>query len=250
MNITFRDIVWVGVIALILVVLSKCHRDKTNQLSDDVRALASDARKKDSIHAIETQVLANKLAITLGQAQNANADKLTAEHKLERTMATAGRLSAELKRLKGWPVDTTALTVPQEYVDYCDSLAWTADSIHADYNVFKRRNAILLLSKDTALNLQRQLYDKERAARAECKRDFKALQGFYTQLDKRTKPTNQVYIGAELLGSERLLIQNIGVALSLKTKSNKLWQLSGGLQNGGGWYGRINGNILIRLHKN
>lgn len=249
MNITFRDIIWVGIIALILVVLSKCHRDKTNELNKDVSALLTEARMKDSIHKIESQLLAKKQAIINGQMQIAIASKLTAENKLEASMATAGRLSAELKRLKNWPVDTTALTVPQEYVDYCDSLAWTADSLNAEYVVFKLKNNYLLMTKDTAISLQRQLYDKERTARAECKRDFEALQGYYTQLDKRTKPANQVFIGAELLGSESVLFQNVGLALSLRTKTNKLLQVSGGLQNGGGWYGRINANILIRLRK-
>lgn len=250
MNITFRDIVWVALIAIILIALSKCHRDKTNELNKDVTALVIERRMSDSVHNIAQQALENKLAVVTGKLQNAEADQHSAEAKLSKSITAAGRLAAELKRLKGWPTDTNAILVGQEYVAYCDSLAYTADSIAIDYITFKRKNNYLLASKDTALRLQKQLYDKERIALEVCRRDFKALEHFYTEADKRSKPKNQIYVGAELLGSERLLIQNVGIALSLKTKTNKLWQLSGGLQNGGGWYGRINGNILIRLRKN
>lgn len=249
MNITFRDIVWVGIIALILVVLSKCHRDKSNLLKEQVNELVDKRRRDDSSHASQVAIMENKQALAEGRIQIATTQQQKAERDLEQSLATAKRLSAQLREIKGWPTDTTAITVPQEFFDYCDSLAWAADSIHADYRVFKRKNSYLLLAKDTALSLQKDLYHAERNARLKCREDFESLQHFYKLADRRAKPANQVYIGAELLGSERLLIQNIGVAISLKTKSNKLWQVSGGLQNGGGWYGRINGNVLIRLRK-
>ncbi len=249
MNITFRDIVWVGIIALIIIVLSKCHRDKTDDLNGDVQALLIERRMSDSVHKINAQALENKLNVAIGQAQVAREDQRSAEGKLNASVATATRLAAELRRIKGWPVDSTAITVSGEYVTYCDSLAYTADSIAVDYTAYKRKNTSLLAMKDTAYNLQTQLLNKERAAKLQCDKDFKALQHFYAEADKRSKPTNQIYIGAEFIGSQQLLVQNAGAVLSLKTKTNKLWQVSGGLQNGGGWYGRINGNILIRLRK-
>ncbi len=249
MNITFRDIVWVAIITIVIVALSKCHRNKTDTLNDDVQALQTERRMSDSVNAIETAQLTSKLKVATDRVQLAQVDQQTAEIKLSKSMATAGRLSAELKRLKGWPTDTNAILVGQEYVTYCDSLAFTADSLVVDFVTFKRKNNYLLAGKDTALRLQQALYNKEHTALELCRRDFNALQHYYKLADSRNKPRNQLFIGAELLGSERLLVQNVGVALSLKTKTNKLWQLSGGLQNGGGWYGRINGNILIRLRK-
>lgn len=250
MNITFRDIVWVAIIALIVIILSKCHRDKANSLNKDVAALLNERRMTDSAHSDEVQDLENRLYVITGQLQNAQADQRTAEQRLNKSVTTAGRLSAELKRLRDWPTDTNAIMVGGEYVTYCDSLAFTADSLIVDYTIFKRKNTILLAGKDTAISIQKQLYDKERAAREQCKRDFEALTHYYKLADNRAKPVSQVFMGAELLGNRQLLIQNVGIAVSLKTKTNKLWQVSGGLQNGGGWYGRINGNILIRLRKN
>lgn len=218
MNITFRDIVWVAIIALILIISSKCHRDKTRDLHGDAQALLTERRMSDSAHRITTQQLENRLNIAIGQAQVAREDQQTAETKLAKSITTATRLAAELRRIKEWPVDSTAITVSGEYVTYCDSLAYTADSIAADFATYKRKNSSLLASKDTALNLQLQLLNKERTAHEQCNKDFKALQHFYTEAEKRSKPTNQVYIGAELIGSQQLLVQNVGAVLSLKTK--------------------------------
>lgn len=249
MNITFRDIVWVGIIAIMLIILSKCHRNEKDELGKDITAIVNERKKSDAAHNIETQQLENKLSAVAAQLQNAQQDKQSAEDKLTKTMATSSRLAAELRRLKGWPTDTNAVLVGQEYISYCDSLAFTADSLAVDFVTFKRKNTYLLAAKDTAINLNKQLYNKEHGALEICKRDFSSLQRYYTLMDKRSKPTNQMFIGAELIGSKQLLVQNVGAVLSLKTKTNKLWQISTGLQNGGGWYGRINGNILIRLRK-
>jgi hypothetical protein len=249
MNITFRDIVWVGIIAIILIALSKCHRDKANELNSDVQALINERRIKDSINAVESQKAAKNLNMAIGKAQVAKEEQLTAEAKLEKSVATAKRLAAELHVLKGWPIDSTAITVSGEYVTYCDSLAFTADSLAVDFVRYKRTNTLLLKAKDTAYGQLSKMYNKQLTEALECSKDFKALQHFYTEADKRGKPTNQVFLGAELIGSQQLFVQNIGAVLSLKTRTNKLWQVSGGLQNGGGWYGRINGNILIRLRK-
>jgi hypothetical protein len=249
MNFTFRDIVWVGIIVLIVIVLSKCHRDENNELSKDVTALVNERKMADAAHNIEAQQLENKLNIVKGQLQNAQEDKQSAEDKLTKTMATSSRLAAELKRLKGWPTDTNAVLVGQEYISYCDSLAFTADSLAVDFITFKRKNAYLSAAKDSQFKLQQQFYNNEHSLTERYKREYNALMQAYEQAEKRNKPTNQMYIGAELIGSKQLLVQNVGAVLSLKTKTNKLWQVSGGLQNGGGWYGRINGNILIRLRK-
>lgn len=250
MSFTFKDIVWVAIIAIILIVLSKCHRDKVSSLDNDVQALLDERRMSDSLHTISTKQIVQRLDVANSNAQVAQADQLTAERKLDSSVATARRLAAELHRLRNWPIDSTAITVSGEYVTYCDSLGRTADSIAIDYIKYKRRTTALLTAKDTAYNIQGQLLNSERAARLQCKKDFEALQHFYTLADKHTRPVSQLFIGAELIGSQQLLVQNVGAVLSLKTKTNKLWQVSGGLQNGGGWYGRISGNILIRLRKN
>src|ERR1044072_4462788 len=215
MKITFRDIVWIGIITLVVIVLSKCHRNKTNQLDNDVNALVYERHVKDSIHAQRSQGLENKLNAVTGQLQNAKADQQSAEQRLNKSIATAGRLAAEIKRLKGWPTDSTAITVSGEYVSYCDSLARTADGLTVDYTMYKRKNNVLLAGKDTALKIQKQLYDNERAAREQCKRDFEALTHYYKLADNKARPVSQVFIGAEVLGNPHLLLQNICIAVSL-----------------------------------
>lgn len=250
MKFTFRDIVWIGIIALIIVVLSKCHKNKADNLNKSVDELLNGRKKADSIYAIQVRDLENSLLNLTEKMQTVTTLKQTAEAALDKSMSVVKRLSTQVNLTKDWPIDPTALTVPHEYVDYCDSLAWTADSLTVNYALYKLTNTSLLKTKDSVIYLQTDLLSKERSALERCKSEFNALHHYYKLADSRAKPVNQMFIGAELIGSEKLLIQNVGVALTLKTKTNKLWQLSGGLQNNGGIYGRINGNILIRLRKN
>ena len=250
MKMTFRDIVWCAILALVLIMLSKCHRDKTNKLSESVTELMSQAKATDSIHAVKVMRDENRLNILLGQLQNATADQQAADKQVTQSMTTIARLSAAVKAAKFFTGDTSFVTVGPEYVMYCDSLAITSEATGVEFSAYKKRTGFLLLAKDTALRLQEGLLKSERAYSASCKKDFNALQHFYTESEKRNKPRNQLFVGAELLGNQTTMIQNVGAVLSLKTKTNKLWQISGGLQNNGGFYGRINGNILIRLRKN
>lgn len=251
MKFTFRDIVWCAVFALALIILSKCHRDKTNGLNANVKKLIEQSKATDSILAIEVMHEENKLNILLGQLQNANAKQQVADKQLTQSFATITRLAGAVKVSKFLTdVDTNLVSVGPDYVMYCDSLAMSSEATGVEFFEYKKRTGYLLLAKDTAMQIQENLLTSERAYSAACKKDFSALMHYYTESAKHNMPHNQFYVGAELLGTQATVIQNVGAVLSLKTKGDKLWQISGGLQNGGGYYGRINGNILIRLRKN
>lgn len=251
MKFTFRDIVWCAVFALVLIILSKCHRDKTNSLNASVTELIEQSKATDSAHSIESMQKENKLNILLGQLQNATAKQQVADKQLTQSFATITRLAGAVKVSKFLTdIDTNLVAVGPDYVMYCDSLAMTSEATGVEFIEFKKRTASLLQTKDTAMQLQANMLNSERAYSAACKKDFSALQHYYAESEKNNKPHNQLYVGAELLGNQATVIQNVGAVLSLKTKGDKLWQISGGLQNGGGYYGRINGNILIRLRKN
>ena len=185
----------------------------------------------------------------MAQAHNAAAVQLRSDLQLGQSIAINNRLSAAVKAAKLFPIDSTFIAVSPEYVNYCDSLAVFSDSITLNFENNKRNNAHLLLTKDTIIKLQQNQVANERASYEQCKRDFNSLRNFYAQAESQHKPRNQIYLGAELIGNQYTLIQNVGAVLSLKTKTNKLWQVSGGLQSNGGYYGRINGNFLIRFHK-
>jgi hypothetical protein len=250
MKITFRDIVWFAVVALIMVYLSKCHRDETQALDNKIVSLTEQSRSRDSIHAVDSMQDESKLNGLKDRLQNATEKQQVVDKQLTQSFVTIDRLAAAVKMAKLFTGDTTFVTVGPDYVIYCDSLAMYAEGASGEFNAYKTRTNYLLLAKDTAIRLQDSMLQKERAYSAAGKRDFNALQHFYTEAQRLNKPHNQVYIGAELMGTQQTLISNVGLALSLKTKTNKLWQVSSGIQTNGLLYARVNGNILIRLHKN
>lgn len=251
MKFTFRDIAWCAIVALIVVFLSKCHRDKADDITASVTKLKQQSQATDSAHRVEVIREENKLNVLLGQLQNANEKQQVADKQLTQSFATITRLAGAVKASKFLTdLDTNFVTVGPDYVMYCDSLAMTSEATGIEFSAYKARTNYLLSAKDTAFRLQGDMLTSERAFSAACKKDFSALQHFYAQAEKQNKPRNQLYVGAELLGNQVTVIQNVGAVLSLKTKGDKLWQISGGLQSAGGYYGRINGNILIRLHKN
>jgi hypothetical protein len=243
MKFTFRDIVWAGIIVLVVVFLSKCHRDRVGDLTNE---LAQQAYSKDSTHRVDQQQADNKLNILLGQMQNAAALQQATDKRLSQSLNTIARLSAGVKTAKLLPEDTTFTMVSPEYIDYCDSLAITSERVYDEYEDYKRKTDYSFLAKDTAFNYLARELKQERSAYATCRTDYTALQQAYK---RAALPHNQLYLGAELIGSPSYLISNVGAVISIKTKSNKLWQLSGGLQTNGQYYGRINGNILISLKR-
>lgn len=243
MKFTFRDLAWAGIVTLIVVYLSKCHRDETY---DQATELIQLGKAKDSAHKVERQEADNKLTILLGQMQNAAEKQQATDRQLTQSITTIARLSAGVKAAKLFPEDTTFTMVSPEYINYCDSLAVTSERVYDEFDNYKKKTSNLILAKDTAISFHEYMLKRERAAYAICTAGYNEL----VQQAKRTQqPRNQIYLGAELIGNQYTIIQNVGAVVSLKTKSNKLWQISGGLQSNGGYYGRINGNILISFKK-
>lgn len=247
---TFKDIVWIAIIVLIVLFLSKCHRDKTDAIADQVKAVSTKHEQDSIAHAAVVSVLNNQIVEAEGNARKAEVAQGVIQNTLDQSIATSQRLAKAVNIAKGFPVNASFIPVSTEYVDYCDSLAIVSDRVAGDYSAYKLKTGYLILSKDTLIRLKDQALAQEKTYLTECRKDYNALMHFYTQSEKQNKPRNQVYVGAELLGNRQSLISAVGAALSLKTKGNKLWQISGGIQSGGGYYGRINGNILIRLRKN
>jgi hypothetical protein len=249
MKLTFRDIIWVAIITLVIIVLSKCHRDDQGRLSESVKTL-HDKHTKDSITAsklIIQQELENaELVKRADSAQKIN-DSLG--FRLDANAATVIKLSKALQKAKQPGIDTNFITVDKDYVTYCDSMAYTASNLAVDFTKYKNNNAYVLATKDETIKGKDQIIATERIAKQGCMNDYNTLMKHYQEYQRANKPTNQIFIGAELIGTPTYLVNNAGLALTLKTKSNKLWQISAGLQTNGQYYARFNGNILIKLKR-
>lgn len=249
MKLTYRDIAWFAVVALIVVWLSKCHRDRAGDLQSQANEIIKASQEKDLAHAKQTQILSEKLAASEAAAQQLANKAEKAGSQLQVTLKTIARLSAAVNSAKDIPYDTSFVTVSPDYVTYCDSLAINSENIAGEYEGFKISIGDLVTAKDSVINALKETVNHERTFSAECKREFGALGQIYKDQIQSTKPRSQIYVGAELIGNQQTLIQNVGAVLSLKTKGNKLWQISSGLQNNGQVYGRISGSILITFKK-
>lgn len=247
MKFTFRDIVWITIIALILVVLSKCHRDESDKLNAGVRAL-QEKHIADSLTYKSTIIIQeNKVRGSIKKADSLTAVNKRLESTLDSKASDVLRLSTELHKYRTPSIDTNLTTVDQDYISYCDSLSFKASDLAIDYNKYKKNTGFLLQAKDETIKGKDEIIATERKAKENCLTDYSAMVHFYQDCQRSNKVTHQIYIGAELIGNPTYLVNNAGIALTLKTKSNKLWQISGGIQTNGQYYARINGNILIRL---
>jgi len=249
MKVTFRDICWFAVVALIMLFLSKCHRDETVSMSDrfheiNTRLMADSIAHFRAVAALEESLHAEKQA-TDSAARKAQA----ASAVVSESQATINRLTTALRTAKHLPVDGNFITVAPTYVTYCDSLADATDALAQNFNTYRLTQGAVISGKDRQLLLKDSLLIRERTFSAGCRTEVAALQAIYTKVQQENKPRNQVFLGAEISGTQATVFQNIGGVLSLKTKRNKLWQISSGIQSNGQVYGRINGNILISFKK-
>jgi hypothetical protein len=247
MKFTFRDMVWVAIIVLIVIYLSKCHRDNSGKLDDSIKELQDKTRSDSVQHAAQVRLYEARIAEAQTRSRKYSEENKAIEQQLDKKSATVLRLSAALKDLK--IVDTNVIGVGQEYLDYCDSLAIESSNLVVNFANYKRNNGYIITAKNLEITAKDSLLDIKDKAYQSCKADYNALMHFYKQSQKQLKPRNQVYVGAEIMANPHYLVSNVGVALTLKTKDNKLWQLSGGIQTNGQYYIRVNGNILIKLKR-
>lgn len=247
MKFTFRDIVWVGIITLILVVLSKCHSDKNDSINASLKILHEKHVSDSLSYSKEIISQEHRVNESVYKADSLNNINQVLETKLDDKANTILRLTAALQKAKQLGIDTNFITVDQDYVDYCDSLAIKSSGLALDYFTYKKNNAALIVAKDEIIKAKDGIINIERNAKQSITNDYNALTRIYQDYQKANKAKNQFYIGAELIGNPTYFVNNVGLAISLKTKSNKLWQISGGIQTNGQYYARINGNILIKL---
>lgn len=249
MKITFKDIVWIAIITLIIIFLSKCHRDEKNTIKEKAVALIDEAKRTDSAHKIQI-IMLDSLLIALGHHTNqVNLEMQQANEKLKISEKTVQRLTTALKASKLLPVDTSFVTVSPDFVTFCDSLASESEKLTIDLSKYKNLNTALITGKVAELAIKDTIISKERHFGQECRKQFADLQTVYNKVVNDCKARNQVYVGAEILGTQNTIFQNVGAVISLKTKTNKLWQISSGLQYNGGLYARVNGNILISFKR-
>lgn len=249
MKITFRDIVWIVIVTLVVIGLSKCHRDDKYKINEKILSLQAKQRNDSISYNEEIGAKERNVVVLTKLADSVGAVNKSLESRLDGTAAAVIKLSDALRKAKQPGIDTNFISVDQDYVDYCDSLAFKSASLANDYYDYKKNNTNILAAKDEVIKGKDAIITTERQAKQSCLNDYNALLHYYNDYQKSVRKTNQIFIGAELIGNPSYLVGNVGLVLTLKTKTNKLWQISGGLQTNRQYYARINGNILIKLKR-
>jgi hypothetical protein len=245
MKVTFRDICWFVVITFIMLYLSRCHGNEKSVLKDEVSAIKQRLEQDSLSYVAESLLWEGRLLEQEGKTNEAIQERENADAKLAFSEKTINRLAAAIKAAKLLPFDTSFVTVSPEYVTYCDSLAEESEDLLIDLNNLKKLNTHIVVGKTGELAIKDSIIKVERNLSTQYRSRYTDLEVICAKAMEINKPKNQVYIGAEILGNQNTILQNVGAVISLKTKRNKLWQISSGLQSNGLVYGRINGNILI-----
>lgn len=245
MKITYRDICWFAVVALIMFFLSRCHRDEKSTLRDEMSSVKQQLERDSLFYVAESLAWEGRLLEQEGKTNEAIKASDVANAKLLYSERTINRLSAAIKSAKLLPFDSSFVTVSPDYVTYCDSLAEESEDLVIDLNNLKKLNTHIIEGKTGELAIKDSIIKVEKNLSKQYRSRYADLEVLCSKAMGINKLKNQVYIGAEVLGTQNTILQNVGAVISLKTKRNKLWQISSGIQSNGLVYGRINGNILI-----
>lgn len=249
MKITFKDICWFAVVALIIFYLSKCHNTGKVGLAGRLVAL-NDKILQDSIqHRTQVSALVARMELERQWSDSASYKAEVARARLDVSHMTISRLTAALKKAKLAPIDSAFVTVAPDYIIYCDSLADVTENSQYKYTALKAAQGLVVAGKDRQLQIQDSLIVAERTFARQCRAQYADLQLIYGKIFEDGKPRNQVFIGAEVMGTQQSLLNGVGAVLSLKTKRNNLLQVSSGVQSKGQVYGRINANILLTFKR-
>jgi hypothetical protein len=245
MKMTFRDMVWVTILVLVVIWLSKCHQDKIDVADNRLKSITDKAAKDSIQHRKDTIVLNYKLGAFQQEIKVRDSEHVILEAELDKATTLVGHLAQSVQGVRNLTPDTSFVTVSPEYVSFCDSLAGSSEILATDYYNYKLSTGKLLSAKDSALSIKDSLLLNEKTFSAECRKEFNEIQGLYRNVLQENKPRTQFYLGAELIAAVQTPFGDVGAVASIKTKSNKLWQLSSGVQSNGGVYVRVSGNILI-----
>lgn len=248
---SFERLCWIAGMIFLLIMLKHCGNS-----SDTLRTAA--LQKEDSIQAQKKQIIQlrnDSIRIVNHLIDSARLIHLKYDEQGLQWFSDAQNwksrnqeLVTYIASIKPQPADTMGyVMVPAAYPDSCsacaNSLKTAFKGIDSLKDLADKTNELVtyeLLIREKAAVIQERYSDSLQSL-------FNAQSQVVTALAKAGKPKSQIYAGVEILGGPVTVFQNIGGVLSLKTKQDRLFQISGGLTNLGTWYARINANFKIHF---
>lgn len=241
---------WIAAFILFLVVLyfQLCMNKKTNTVGSDVYNAMVKA-KDDSIKYYRGVIKTDSAAINgahMASAEQRDKAELY-RRSLNESQNQVQRLSDKIDAAKKEKQDDLWVAVSPRYVEGCDSLRLVAVDQNAKIdqyeeskvNLEKKMNYEIAL-RDTAL----QHRDQFNSAM------IKQLDTCHAKLDSTisSKQRTQVYVGVGVLGNKINPLSGGQINVSLKTKGNKIYEVTGAAV-GGTWYVGFGTKFLISFRR-
>jgi hypothetical protein len=233
-----------GTAVAALIYLQVCRTPKPVNADDRYKVLQK--QKQDTINYYEELLKANDVATELAvyKAEEALNNQLKAEADLR---VSTDQVSILTARLRAARKDTgKTVTVSLRYVRTCDSLEFAADQQTVRTNLYIKSNDSLKLK----------LTDQETAYKNKLATQTRFNAALRNQLDSCQlavknnpfKKRSQLYAGIDLLGNKTYLIDGGQVNLTLLTKRNTMFAVTGALIHGQ-VYGGVGTKFLISFRK-
>lgn len=240
---------WIAAFILFLVVLyfQLCNNKNTTAIGGDVYDAMVKA-KTDSIKYYRSIIKAD--SVDINEANMATAEEREKAELFRRSfMASQNqvqRLSNKIEAAKREAQDDTWVAVSPRYVEGCDSLRIVAIDQSGKINDAQEVNARLVLAMDREIRLRDTAIlhrDQFNAA------IIKQLDSCHLRIKATVKPQRaQVYAGVGMLGNTINPIAGGQVNISLKTRGNKIYEVTGAAV-GGSWYMGLGTKFLISFRR-
>lgn len=246
---TFRDIMYMVIIAIILLFYFKsCTDKKKYQLAG-----AEELQKKDSIVIQQERELgkmteARKAAATKAwEAENETQiarDRYDSTQKIVNTLTKkALRLSGDIIDLRDALPDSNWVPVHPDYVGYCDSLADAIPPLNIQINTLLKVSQEKDASFAREIKLLNEQNEIEKGYTAIANKRFDNLNANYDAYKKKVTPRNSLWLGGEAQLSS--IYQTVGGQVMWQTKKGISYRGGVGVISSGGYY--VSGGIAFKI---
>lgn len=242
---------WIAAFILFLVVLyfQLCQNKRNTDTITKADYNAMVKAKGDSIKYYEEILKADSAAIEMAvaHAEQSAERARESEGKVTESQGEIKRLNAKINAGRKEKPDSSFIAVSPRYVDGCDSLQLASEHQDIQINKYKKDIAGLVSSKQNEITVRDKKIKDQKDFNAAM---IKQLDTCQLKLDTAIKKQQrtQVYAGIGMLGNQINPLAGGQVNVSLKTKGNKIYEVTGAAV-GGMWYVGFGTKFLISFRK-
>lgn len=242
---------WIAAFILFLVVLyfQLCQNKKFTDAITKADYNAMVKAKDDTVKYYKDIIKAD--SANINNAHMASAEQRDKAELYRRSLAesqnTVQRLSNKIDAAKKEKQDDSWVAVSPRYVEGCDSLQWAAISQNIKISQAELNNKKTVELMDYEISLRDTALQHRDQFNASM---IKQLDACHAKLDSAisSKQRTQVYAGAGMLGNKINPLAGGQVNVSLKTKGDKIYEVTGAAV-GNMWYVGVGTKFLISFRR-